>query len=173
MNIKILSVEDDKLVDALIRKGNPVELPSMQEGWRFNFRKNLEKLSNAFPYVLVTQKTPEMIEGCLIFQMKDKIKPYMAFVEIAPHNRAHPKRYENVAGCLIAFAFRESLMKGKDDYMGYLLFDVQEETEEDQNKLIKLYREKYGALHIVDTTLVIADERGEALIERYLTRKTG
>jgi hypothetical protein len=173
MNVKILSVEDDILVDALIRKGNPAELPSMQEGWRFNFKKNLEKLSNAFPYVLVTLKTPEIIEGCLIFQMKDKIKPYMAFVEIAPHNKAHPKRYENVAGCLIAFAFMESLRKGKDDYKGYLLFDVQEETEEDQNKLIKMYRVKYGALHISETTLVIADDRGESLIEKYLTGKTG
>ena len=46
---------------------------------------------------------------------------YMAFVEVAPHNRGDEKKYERVAGCLIAFACRQSFIKG---YLRKLFFDV-------------------------------------------------
>ena len=102
MKIKILKVSTDELVGAVIVDGIQVPLPSIHTGWRFNFDKHSVELANATTYVLVTDETPEIIEGCLIFQMIDKKVPYMAFVEVAPHNRENPKRYKYVSGCLIS-----------------------------------------------------------------------
>jgi len=131
MEVKILEVSADQLKDALIRKGEPGELPSIHDEWRFNFSKNLQKLKYATAYILVAADTPTVIEGCLIFQMKYKVMPYMAYVEIAPHNKGDNRKYDYVAGCLIAFSFKQSVIKGKKDYKGILFFDVQEESEEE------------------------------------------
>src|SRR5580658_2337950 len=110
MNIKILKVSTDELAGATIRDGKTITLPSIHTGWRFNFDRHSKALGNSNTYVLVTDETPDLVEGCLIFQMLDKKIPYMAFVEVAPHNRDHPRRYEHVAGCLIAFAFQQSVI---------------------------------------------------------------
>ena len=168
MEVKILEVSANQLRDALIRKGELGELPSMHDEWRFNFSKNLQKLTNATAYVLVAADTPTIIEGCLIFQMKDKVMPYMAFVEIAPHNRGDSKKYNRVAGCLIAFAFKQSYIKAKKDYKGILFFDVQEETEEETEKLMRHYSKKYNAKLYDGTRMIIVNEDGDELVKRYL-----
>lgn len=170
MEIKILKVSTNELVGANILEGKRVKLPSLQDGWRFNFEKLSKTLKNVETYVLVTDETPQIIEGCLIFQLIDKKIPYLAYLEIAPHNKASPKRYDYIAGCLIAFAFKLAVQKGKGDYQAQLLFDVMEEKEENFNKLIELYRRRYGALFMGGTTLAIIDEAGYNLISKYLER---
>src|SRR5436190_6479165 len=133
MKVNILKVKDDTLVDAQIldSKTIAVALPSVVDGWRFNFNKHAKKACFE-TYILICEETPEIIEGCLIFEMKEKIEPYVAFVEIAPHNRGDNRRYERVAGCLIAFACRLSFTKGDEVYRGWLAFDVFEEDKENE-----------------------------------------
>ena len=172
MNVKILRVSTDDLVGASIVGGEAVALPSIHTGWRFNFDKHSKSLANARTYILVADETPDIIEGCLIFQMLDKKIAYMAFVEVAPHNRSDPKKYEYVAGCLIAFAFKQSVIRGKGHYKAQLFFDVQEQSKEDEEKLIAIYRYKYNARRMGGTRLVIIDEGGYDLIEKYLTRNS-
>lgn len=171
MEIKILRVSTDELVAATILDGKKVKLPSIQDGWRFNFNKLSNSISNSETYILISEKLVENVEGCLIFQMADKKIPYMAYLEIALHNQVSPKRYDYIAGCLIAFAFKLSVQKGKGDYQAQLFFDVQEEKEENAKRLIELYRTKYGALYLGGTTLVIIDVAGYDLISKYLERK--
>ena len=168
MKVKILEVSTDELTGAIIRKGEEGELPSIHDEWRFNFTKQLKQLANATAYVLVAEDTPKQIEGCLIFQMKDKVIPIMAFLEIAPHNKGDKRKYDYVAGCLIAFAFKQTYIRAKKDYKGYLIFEVLEEDPADTEKLMKMYSAKYNAKRIDDTTMIIVDEDGDALIERYL-----
>ncbi|CAA9203035.1 hypothetical protein [Flavobacterium collinsii] len=96
--------------------------------------------------------------------MKEKIEPYMAYVEIAPHNKGKVKEYDNVAGCLIAFACRLSFTKGE----GYLAFDVFEEDKEDEIKLMSLYSTKYNAFKLGDTSMIISPEGGQKLIDEFL-----
>ncbi|MEJ0105517.1 MAG: hypothetical protein WDO19_24445 [Bacteroidota bacterium] len=171
MNVKILKVADDELVGATISEGGKTKLPSIHDGWRFNFDKHSKNLPNAETYILVSEESADVVEGCLIFQLIDKKVPYMSFVEVAPHNRADPKKYDYVAGCLIAFAFKLAVRKGKGDYKAQLFFDVSEESEEDERKLIALYRKKYKALHMGGTRLVIIDQAGYDLEVLYLNRK--
>ncbi|MEO7044261.1 MAG: hypothetical protein ABI091_03065 [Ferruginibacter sp.] len=170
MNVKIIKVSSEELKDAIIRKGSKEELPSMHDNWRFNFPKH-SQLPNATAYVLVAEETPTIIEGCLIFQMKEKKIPYMAFVEAAPHNRGDKKSYDFVAGCLIAFAFKQSYILSEGNYKGMLFFDVQEEDPVDEKKLMINYSKKYNAKIYMGTTMVIIDEDGDKLIQEYLERK--
>jgi hypothetical protein len=168
MKIKLLRVESNEFVDAQIKQGEKPHLPSMQEGWRFNFPKHA-KDKGSHAYVLITEETPDVIEGCLIYKMKDEQEPYMAYIEIAPHNKGANRKYDLVAGCLIAFACRLSFVLGKNDYKGWLAFDVQEALEKDQRNLMTLYSKKYKALRIEQTTMmVIMPKDGEKLIEKYL-----
>jgi len=169
MKVKILKVGDNTLVDAQILNSKYVKvgLPSLTEGWRFNFRKHNKK-AGFETYVLLKDATPDIIEGCLTFEMRDKIEPYMAFVETAPHNQGKNKENERVAGCLIAFACRLSFLKGDDDFKGWLAFDVMEEKKEDEIRLMAIYSTKYNALRFRETTMVIPPEGGEKLIYEFL-----
>lgn len=169
MKVKIIVVETGEKADALIREGVKSEIPSLHDEWYFDLAKQLKRLPNATGYVLVKEDTPTIVEGCMIFQLVDKEKPVMAYLEVAPHNRISPKKHENIAGCLIAFAFKQSLIRGVGHYQGVLNFWVGEERKEDEEKLINLYKTKYHALQLGNSpVLEIADEAGEELIRKYL-----
>lgn len=172
MNVKIrknegVNLVDAKIIDSKLLKFN---LPSIIDGWRFNFNKHSKK-KNFKTYVLVSLENTEKIEGCLIFEMKYKVEPYMAFIEIAPHNKGELKLYNNVSGCLIAFACRLSFIHGEHAFEGYLAFDVLEEKKEDEIKLMALYSTKYNALRISDTTMLITPEGSKKLIDEFLKQK--
>ncbi|MCF2218336.1 hypothetical protein H9Q08_03380 [Chryseobacterium sp. PS-8] len=172
MKVKIYDVENQvdinaKIVEAKDFKGN---LPSITDNWRFSFNK-LSIGKNTRTYVLVAEHSDEVIEGCLIFKMLEGKEPYMAYIEIAPHNKGNEKQYDKIAGCLIAFASRLSFIHGKEYYTGYLTFHVSEESEEDQIKLMALYSKKYYAIRFAETDLmIIKPEDGEKLIEFYLNK---
>ena len=56
----------------------------------------------------------------------------MALLEVAPHNKGNQKKYDRVAGCLIAFAYRQSVIQGKEHFNDMLFFEVLEEKEADR-----------------------------------------
>ncbi len=167
MKVKILELESKSEVKSqiyLVTK-NKSKLPSINDGWRFNFSKH-SKGKDFETYILKTNKTPEIIEGCLIINTKSPHQVYMAFVEVAPHNRGNEKRYDKVAGCLIAFACRQSFINGQE---GFLAFDVLEEKEENQKKLMNMYNRKYNAVRLDDsTTMIILPDGSERLINEFL-----
>src|ERR1700754_4847133 len=133
MRVRILEVKTGELANAAIEENSTLALPSPphDEGWRFNFARLSKRTPNSITYVLVTEQTPQIIEGCLIFQLQNGEIPYGAYIEVAPHNRGDEKKHDRVAGCLIAYAFKLSLAKGKGDYAGLLYFDVLEENKDD------------------------------------------
>jgi hypothetical protein len=167
MKIKLKNAATGKFIDAEIREAKQSELPSIHAGWRFNFDKHV-KLPNAKAYVITTRETPDVIEGCLIFQMKERTIPYMAFVEKAPHNKGEKTKFKFVAECLIAYACRLSHTKGEGDNKGWLTFDVKEERNEDTLKLMSLYSQRYYAVRVDDTTMYIQPAHGQSLIDEYL-----
>lgn len=169
MKVKIFEVKTGNEIEALIRKGTIKEMPSMHDGWRFNFDKELRKLRNATGYLLVTGEAPLVVEGCMIFQLIDQKAPYLAVVEVAPHNQTRDKKYDWIAGCLIAYAFMLSVQLAQGDYKAFLQLDVSEEHKENEKKLMEIYSTRYYAKRIgITTTMVISDEDGEKLVEKYL-----
>jgi len=90
----------------------------------------------------------------------------MAYVEVAPHIKGNNKRYNCVAGCLIAFACNQSFINDKESYVA---FDVLEEKNENEIKLVKLYSQKYNAFSLDNsTTMIILPEGSEKLINEFL-----
>jgi hypothetical protein len=88
----------------------------------------------------------------------------MDIVELASHNiGSKNKKYDSVAGCLIAFACRESF-KIEGVYRGFLTFVA-------KTNLINLYKEKYGAIQANGQRMFIDAMTGLELIEKYLKRK--
>lgn len=169
MKVKILEVTSERFVNGIIRKGEKKEMPSMQTGWVFNFDKHI-KINNSTAYVLVLEKTPTVLEGCFIFELRKKEQPYLAYIEIAPHNKGNKKQYDFVAGCMIAFACKLSIEKGLNYHKGFLTLDVMEEKQANQVKLMALYSKKYKAKAINEKNMVIIPNDGKWLIEQYLER---
>lgn len=170
MNVKICNCESEAEIDARIIEPGKIKLPSIQDGWRFNFSK-YSKDKGAQIFILVSVETPNIIEGCLIFKMQNNLEPYMAFIELAPHNLGENKKYDLVAGCLISYACRLSFLLGQGEYKGWLAFDVQEHDKKDEIKLMALYSSKYYAKRFEDsTTMYIMPKDGEKLIEEYLLK---
>ena len=80
MNVKIIRTINKQAIDGQIVQLSVSLLPSITDGWRFNFKKHSKK-AGFQTYVLVCVETPDIIEGCLSFQIRDTVEPYMAYVE--------------------------------------------------------------------------------------------
>jgi hypothetical protein len=167
VKVQIIRVNDGQTIEAQIKQPLELILPSITDGWRFNFKKHSKK-GGFQTYILICDETPTIIEACLVFQLRAKVEPYMAYIEIAPHNKGKAKRYDNVAGCLIAYACRLSFLNGVGHFKGWLTFDVMEQSKQDELKLMAVYCQNYGALKWGDTTMVISPEIGEKLIDKFL-----
>ncbi len=135
-------------------------LPLKKDGWQFNWRK---LASIGHTYVLASRNTPNSVEGALCLSMKSGML-FMEALELAPHNVGHKhKRYDHVAGCLIAYACRESF-KTEGEYEGFLGFVSKTE-------LIHWYVEKYGAKVALGQRMYFDPEIGDHLVKEYLFRK--
>lgn len=126
-----------------------------------NWRQLLNE-GNGNVYILRTLNSPNQVEGVLLLKHEYDML-IMDALELAPHNIGHKnKRYDYVAGCLIAFACRESF-KILGNYKGFLTFVS-------KTNLIEWYSKKYGAELALGQRMFIDWENGERLIEEYLQR---
>ena len=160
--VYVLDVSKNKLVEAkvlpLVRKA---DIPLKKDGWRFNWQQ-LAKQESTNAYVLKLVQSPGSVEGALLLRI-DRGMLIMDALELAPHNVGKVKKYDFVAGVLIAFACRESF-KIDGVYKGFLTFVA-------KTKLIEWYKKKYGAEQALGHRMFIDWENGEKLIEKYLNRK--
>jgi len=157
----ILDTFKGALVKSEIIIPDAASIPLKKDGWKFNW-KQLSKSGKI--YVLRTMDSPHSIEGALCLRIEYEML-IMDALELAPHNVGHKdKRYDYVAGCLIAFGCRESF-KITGEYRGFLTFVS-------KTKLIRWYAEKYGAELALGQRLYIDWDKGEELIEKYLNRKS-
>lgn len=157
--IYILDTINGELVKSEIVVPDTKALPLKKDGWNFNWR---QLLKDGNIYVLRTIDSPNNIEGALCLRIEHEML-VMDALELAPYNIGREKkRYDYVAGCLIAFACRESF-KISGDYKGFLTFVS-------KTNLIKWYSEKYGAELALGQRMFIDWENGEKLIEKNLNR---
>lgn len=170
MKVLILRVADHCLIEGKIEEKGIHVLPSFHDGWNFNFNKH-SRLLNTETYVLLVDAEPKVIQGCMILRMF-KDDPYMAFLEVVPTNFGKSKRYDYVAGCLIAFACRQSHKFGKGYSKGYVTFMVSEQNQIMKEKLMSNYSRKYKAQRIENSDYMFIEPKdGQSLIDEYLKRK--
>lgn len=177
MRVKIVDRETNAEVNATIKEVSAPTMPGIQEGWEFNFNRHVVR-QNCYGYILVTDDMPTMPEGAMILELKDNEQPIVTFLEVAPHNRTPEKKYDKVAGCLIAYAFKQTYILAKGDFQGLLSIYISEEDPANKDRLVKNYATKYNAqlntleyFNANEAMMVIIDEDGDALIEKYLTYK--
>jgi len=158
----ILDVETKELikVDILLVTSN--ELPLKKEGWNFHW-KQLFKEPNTLTFVLKTKTDSSSIEGMLHLKIENNML-IMDVIEIAPHNIGNiNKKYDYVAGCLIAYACRESF-KIEGNYKGFLTFTS-------KTDLIEWYINKYGATQAIGQKMFISPDKGALLIKKHLNKE--
>ncbi len=159
--IYILDKINGKLIKSEIVPIDIRTIPLKKDGWNFNWRQ-LSKEENGQTFILRTINSPNQVEGALQLKFEYDML-VMDALELAPHNIGQEnKRYDYVAGCLIAFACRESF-KIEGDYKGFLTFVS-------KTNLIEWYAKKYGAELALGQRMFIDWGNGEKLIERYLYR---
>ena len=160
--VYILEVKNDQLVKAEIVVPEPNEIPLKKDGWNFNWRE-LSKENNSRTFILRTIGLNPTVEGALQLKSENEML-IMNTLEIAQHNIGRKnKKYDYVAGSLIAFACKESF-KLKSAYKGFLTFMS-------KTSLMQWYSKKYGASVGLGQRMYIDSENGLRLINEYLERK--
>lgn len=154
----IYDLRNSKLVEVEIIFASG-KMPLKKDGWKFDWNK-LIKEKNTKTYVLRLKNNPKSVEGILQLRIESNML-IMDVIEIAPHNfSSSNKKFDYVAGCLIAFACRESF-KIEGNYKGFLTFTS-------KTNLIEWYKKKYGATQALGQRMYIEDTIGIKLIEKYL-----
>ena len=154
--IYILDIVNNKLVEAHIKPLIKEDTPLKKDGWNFNWRQ-LTKNENTRSYVLKLISQPKIVEGALLLRIEEDML-IMDVLEIAPHNIGKNKKYDYVAGTLIAYACKESF-KIEGNYKGFLTFVS-------KTNLIDWYIDKYGAELAIGQRMFIDWENGQKLIEK-------
>lgn len=160
MRINIYERENDLSVDSEISIIDKKLLPLKKNGWKFNW-KQLHKTEGSLFYMLSCIHTPEIVEGIIMLTLFNNEMLFMNNIELAPQNIGTNKMYENVAGCLLAYACRKSFEIGRGNYNGYLSFDS-------KTNLIELYQNKYGANLAMGNKMYFSPETGKNLMKKYL-----
>ncbi len=134
-------------------------MPSTSESWNFDWQE-IFKRENTQTYVLTLNSEPTSIQGILHLKVQAQML-IMDLIELAPHNIGRKnKKYNRVAGCLIAFACREAF-KLEGNYKGFLTF-------ESKTKLIDWYIKNYNAKIAIGQKMCIEPMDGKELINAYL-----
>lgn len=154
----IYDLGNNKLIEAEIVPATG-KMPLKKDGWNFDWNK-LIKEKNTKTYVLRLKNETQSVEGILQLRLENDML-IMDVIEIAPHNiGSSNKKFDYVAGCLIAFSCRESF-KIEGNYKGFLTFIS-------KTSLIDWYKSKYGATQALGQRMFIDDSMGMELIEKYL-----
>ena len=158
----ILDRKTNKLEEAEVRAAKSNELPLKKDGWSFNW-KLAAKLENSQIYVLTTLSNRQQIQGALQLQTYEGMV-VMELLEVHPENRGSKnKKYDYVAGCLIAFACSEAFLN-EGNYHGFLTF-------RSKTELIEMYKNKYGASQTIGNRMYIDPDQGMKLMNQYLEDK--
>ena len=161
MSIYIFDTKNKQYLETEIVEGKSTMMPLKKDGWQFNWRREFKKVGTT-TYILRIKNKSDQIEGVLQLKQIEGML-IMDLIEIAAHNLGKKKKYDFVAGCLIAFSCRESI-KLESSYRGFLTFIA-------KTQLIDLYKTKYGATQALGQRMYIDDIQGKKLISEYLERK--
>ena len=150
------------LQEAEIVKAVNSDLPLKKDGWSFNWKTAFKKTNSEIYILRIKKDKYKTVQGVIQLVFHNGMIS-IELIEVHPNNRGKNKKYDLVAGCLIAFGCRESFILD-NDYQGYLTF-------ESKTVLIDVYLEKYGAIQTFKNKMYISPEQGIKLISKYLDRK--
>ncbi len=161
MKVSVKDTLSGNLVAAEIKSAGLADMPLKKDGWGFSWRELCREQADGLFFKLSLTATPEKVEGIVKLSLTAFGMFSLDCIEVSPENYGSKGRYDWVAGCLLAYACRQSRQYGKEGYQGFLSF-------ESKTVLIEFYVRKYGAKHIGGQKMYFDPEAGEILISTYL-----
>ena len=132
---------------------------SKRAGWKFDWQQEIA--AGAKVYKLVAKTEPGAIQGlAAFFDAEGYIE--MSLLESAPFNIGKGKKFDGVAGNLVAFGCLLSLQKGFDGVLSFV----------SKTKLMEHYHKSFGAVHIGNQRMTIFETKAAELITRYFPNFT-
>ncbi len=154
------SIENVISKDSFKTEVLPISLKDLKgvtkkNGWRFNWTAEFKQPDRTV-YKLVIVDNIKIIQG-LISLTPTTDSVFMHLIETAPFNFGKNKMYLGVSGNLVAFACRQSFLRGTDGYVSF----------RSKTNLIKHYQESLNASHFGGHLMIINKETAITLIEKY------
>lgn len=156
----VKDVKTNSLIKICIEKIGLKEIKSVSKEFSFDWVK-LSKQKNSQTFALKLDEDIKQVLGLLHLTTYNGML-IMNLIQVSKNNIGKTKRYDYIAGCLIAFACKQSF-EMETSYKGFLTFNAKSE-------LIKLYTTKYYAKQINGQRMYIDPESGVKLINQYLNR---
>ena len=129
-----------------------------KNGWRFNWKSEFNDPERSV-YKLVIIDNIKIIQG-LISLTPTPDSVFMHLIESAPFNFGKNKLYLGVPGNLVAFACRQSFLRGTEGYVSF----------RSKTNLIKHYEETLGAVHFGGHLMIINKDAALKLIDKYFNQ---
>lgn len=157
----VRDIKTERLIHVFIEKVDTSGLRDNSKEFGFDWLE-LSKQLNSSTYALRFTEEPYEVIG-LLHLISHHGMLIMNLVEVSKKNFGKRKRYDYIAGCLIAFACQQSFALDSG-YKGFLTFNAKSE-------FLELYKNKYYAKQINGQRMYIEPESGVKLINEYLNRK--
>jgi len=153
-SIKDMASGESWQTDILPLDNSDLQQVSKNRGWRFDWKAEFAPGRNVCK--LVTQKEPKVIHG-LISYTKKSDHLFMNLIESAPFNIGKTKKYQGVAGNLIAYVCMQSFVQG---FSGCVTFQA-------KTNLISHYQATLGAELIGSQRMIIETKQAIHLVITY------
>lgn len=154
VKVNIYDKKRKKRVFGVISKAYKKDLPKTK--WKFDWKSLYTKNSQIFKLVY-----EEEIEGLIKMTKVDEGYYEMSNLELSPENYGSDGKFNNVAGCLIAYGCLLTFQLNTGNYKGYLAFTS-------KGELIKHYEKYYYAELVYREKMIIFPKNGKKLIKKYL-----
>lgn len=129
-----------------------------KDGWRFNWIEEFNDPERTV-YKLVIRDNVNIIQG-LISLTPNADNVFMHLIESAPFNFGKNKLYLGVPGNLVAFACKQSFLRGTGGYVSF----------RSKTQLIEHYEKTLGAVHFGGHLMIIDSNAALKLIEKYFDK---
>jgi hypothetical protein len=155
----IISSETGEKVEAIIEHLLPSDYKSIKKGGRFpDFVWDKEKANEVLK--IRTKDSDEILGLMSLIDFSVEMWIKINLLQTSADNVGHNKKYERIAGCLIAFACKQSFIRGYDGTVAL----------EPKTELAKHYIEKYG-MQIGGKHLFTELANSERLVREYLNKE--
>lgn len=154
-SIENVITKDSFKTDILPLSGKDLKNITKKNGWRFNWAIE-NKDPDRTVYKLVIVNNVDVIQGLISLTPK-RDSVFMHLIESAPFNFGKNKMYEGVPGNLVAFACRQSFLRGTEGFVSF----------RSKTNLIKHYQDTLGAVHFGGHLMTVDSEAALKLIVKY------
>ena len=154
-SIENIVTKDSFKTDILPLSPKDLKTVTKKNGWRFNWSDEFKDPARTV-YKLVIVNNVDLIQG-LISLTPEHDNVFMHLIETAPFNFGKNKMYEGVPGNLVAFACRQSFLRGTEGYVSF----------RSKTNLINHYTDTLGAIHYGGHLMIINKDAALKLIQKY------